>query len=446
MSGALRLLVRVLPLAGGLALLLELPRMDPLTSVGGAWPLPWRCDALAIALGLALALGIALAPWHAQQLWRLPLVSALLAVALLTDQLILLALVLLALGLLLADRRWMLAGGLLLLAALLLAAAGAMRWSDPQAGPRLSSPTFLLLALACLAGLGTYPFSLMAARPDALRRAAQPIWLLPLLRTVAWGPWNSGWALALVLVGAVGALWAAGAALGASDDETCHERLSGLWLSMALACLGLLTSVGMAAALWLPYGIAVSQPLLTGRRRMWAMPLPPTLMFTAVWLALGATAASGAMVLAAALLLATLIGVVAGYRTPEAAPHEEAPLTPTARAALALTLGGGLLTPLAIRALILPAVDQLQGGLTPFGLITIWPWVGLAALDAGQRRVAVLPSIALLALALVIGALVWLVARAAQARQGTTAAEAAPQADLQQALRQVWWLRGRRRG
>lgn len=442
MSGALRLLVRALLLAGGLGL----AHPDPLTGIGGAWPLPWRSDALTAALGPALALGIALAPWHAQQLWRLPLVSALLAVALLTDQLILLALVLLALGLLLADRRWMLAGGLLLLAALLLAAAGATRWSDPQAGPRLSSPTFLLLALACLAGLGTYPFSLMAARPDALRRAAQPIWLLPLLRTVAWGPWNSGWALALVLVGAVGALWAAGAALGTSDDETRSARLIDVWLSMALACIGLLTSVGMAAGLWLLYGIAVSQPLLSSRWRMWAMPFPPTLMFTAVWLALGATAASGAMVLAAALLLATLIGVVAGYRTPQADPERQRSDLYLARVALVLTIGGGLLTPIALRTLILPAVDLLQGGLTPFGLITIWPWVGLAALDAGQRRVAVLPSIALLALALVIGALVWIVARAAQTRQGTTATKATPPADLHQALRQVWWLRGRRRG
>lgn len=53
-------------------------------------------------------------------------------------------------------------------------------------------------------------------------------------------------------------------------------------------------------------------------------------------------------------------------------------------------------------------VAQLQGGLTPFGEVTLWPWAGLLALNAARQPVATLPSLALAGLMVILAALAWL--------------------------------------
>jgi len=103
----------------------------------------------------------------------------------------------------------------------------------------------------------------------------------------------------------------------------------------------------------------------------------------------------------------------------------------------------GIAAPPAIEQLILPAVDLLQGGLTPFGLLAVWPWIGIAALDAGQRRVTTLPAIAMLLFTLVCAAGVWIAARVL-ARQSERS-RSTP-AGMRVVLRRVWWLGARNGG
>src|SRR6185503_11553786 len=79
-----------------------------------------------------------------------------------------------------------------------------------------------------------------------------------------------------------------------------------------------------------------------------------------------------------------------------------------------IVLGVG--APPIARLLILPVVAQLQGGLTPFGDLNIWPWVGVATSDSAHTQVTTLPSIAIALLMLVLTALVYVVARLRQLR------------------------------
>ena len=85
----------------------------------------------------------------------------------------------------------------------------------------------------------------------------------------------------------------------------------------------------------------------------------------------------------------------------------------------------GVGAPPIARLLILPVVAQLQGGLTPFGDLNIWPWVGVAASDAAHTQVTTLPSIAIALLMLVLTALVYVVARLREIRRAEPAGRAA---------------------
>ena len=83
-------------------------------------------------------------------------------------------------------------------------------------------------------------------------------------------------------------------------------------------------------------------------------------------------------------------------------------------AAISLVLGAA--APAAMTWLIQPVVDQLQGGLAPYGSVNIWPWIGLASSDAANTPVATLPSLAIALLMLVLGALVYVIVRLAAPR------------------------------
>ncbi|HEY0735520.1 MAG TPA: hypothetical protein VGD69_11490 [Herpetosiphonaceae bacterium] len=441
--------LRVLPLLGALFMLRFLPQMAE-SSLGGTWPLAWRLDALTLCFAIALPLGVAFLPLN----WRdtLRALGALaLLVAVAGEHLLVLPVALIILGALLWSWRWLLAGALLTAGLGLMWLNGGSTWSAPATATAVTSPAFLLILLGCSIGLSNYPIALMRQSSDPVRQALQPIWLLALIRTIEWGPWNSGWTLAALLLGGVTTLWAASTALWASDRAQRIERILSTWLGMALACVGLLTTVGIAAALWLMLAYALSLGLLlrTERWGWWAGPVPPSASFVAAWLAQGATAASGAFLLAAVFWLATLFNGIAILRL-RSETQVSSKLSIASALGLGLALLLGVLAPLPLRWLMLPAIEPLQGGLTPFGLLDIWPWVGIAALDAGHRRVAVLPSIAVFVLALVVAALVWLVARVfGWVRLPSDEEQTQPeQADLWAQLRQqVWWIRGpKRRG
>jgi hypothetical protein len=135
--------------------------------------------------------------------------------------------------------------------------------------------------------------------------------------------------------------------------------------------------------------------------------IPLTTPFVAAWMLVGASVAGGVALLAgAAWLVVLLSGLTAALVGAEAEANRRARLI-AAGASVALGVGA----PLIILMLIQPVIEQLQGGLTPYGDVNIWPWVGLATIDAGHTPVTTLPSIAVAAFMLVLSALVYLLAR-----------------------------------
>lgn len=437
--------LQALPALAALALLRWLPLISQppeldaqRAAVQGVLLLPWRLDALTLTLLLALTVGVALVPLAPRDSLRALAALALLLPGLLFEHLLMLPLVLLGVALLLWDWRWLLAATLLLTGMTLLYRTGGAGWYSPASATALSSPLFLLLLAAAYIGLHGYPLGLLGRASDSgraiLSLALQPIWLLPLLRTIGWGPWNSGWALAALLLGGTAALGAATSALWTTPDRRV-ARIVGAWLGLALASIGLLTPVGIASTLWQILASALGLGLLLSqsRWRLWAAPLPLSSAFLASWLVQGATAASGTFLLTG---VCWLVAIMTGLATLRLRDETLPPPAPGSFGGLAtgLSLTLGVLAPLPLRWLIVPAIDLLQGGLTPFGLLDIWPWIGLAALDSGQRRVAVLPSIAVALLALVVAALVWLVSRLLSTGAPATPDEPAPIAAADQDL------------
>lgn len=456
MQRIIQRLLQAWPLLGALPLLRYLPTITT-APPAGVWPVPWRLDALALIFLLSLCASVALPalygsphsliPWS-DTLRALTALGVLLP-ALLLDHLLALPAALVLASALVRSWRWAAAAGVLLAGLILLRIGGGTTWPAAETAGVLTPGVFLMLVAATCVGLPCYPAGLAHQRYDPVRLMLQPIWLLPLLRTFAWGPWHSGWSVAIVLLGGATALWSASTALWSTSETERVERVVGTWQGLALACVGLATPVAAASALWqvLAYGLglALLQPYASerGRSALWAAPLPPSATFVACWLAQGAAAASGAFLLAAALWLATMLSGLAVLRLMSAT-------RPSWRSAgwllAACSIALGVVAPLPLRWLVMPAVELLQGGLTPFGLLDIWPWVGIAALDAGQRRVAVLPSIAVALMAVVSAALLWLLARlfgwssAEAAGNPATGTEAWTEIDGQ-----VWWTRGTRR-
>jgi hypothetical protein len=69
---------------------------------------------------------------------------------------------------------------------------------------------------------------------------------------------------------------------------------------------------------------------------------------------------------------------------------------------------------LVLPILLQPMIAQLQGGLTPFGEVIIWPWAGFLALNAARQPVATQPTIIIAALMLILATLVWVISELLQ--------------------------------
>lgn len=349
-----------------------------------------------------------------------------------------------------------------LLASYGLLARGAARFDDPAAGAALASLPFWLALLAAVLPIAGLAYRAPPEPSVALLRARffAPAWLYPLLRLYSLGPWNTGWGLATLLLGGGLALWCAlgGLALPRASARAAHASAS--WLALALAGTGLATSAGVAAAgyaalsylvlvlgatqHWLPASslndeepstkggtiaadsLAVgSSPFVTtsegspnpqlqtpssrppGLLAPWLLagPLPFSAPFVAAWLLMGACMAGGAAIVAGAAWLALLLSACALALW--GAPAADA----RTRLAGGLSLALGLAAPPLVRGLLAPVAAQLQGGLTPFGDVNIWPWVGLAVADAANRPVTTWPSLVAVLLLLVVGALAYTLAR-----------------------------------
>ncbi len=259
-------------------------------------------------------------------------------------------------------------------------------------------------------------------------------WLYPLARLYSLGPWNSGWSFATLLLGGALALWCVCSALVQPDVVARNTRIQSIYLALALAGLGLSNSAGVAAAC---YAILAYLVLLAGqgdwglRTRDSEDQLPPaspkphppfsellpwllssavplTAPFVAAWMLIGASVAGGVALLAGVSWLVALLHGLATALWNSATPaHARRQLLIAGTASVVLGVGA----PPIARLLILPVVAQLQGGLTPFGDLNIWPWVGVATSDATHTQVTTLPSIAIVLLMLVLTALVYVVTR-----------------------------------
>jgi hypothetical protein len=266
-----------------------------------------------------------------------------------------------------------------------------------------------------------------------------------------------------MLLGGGVALWCACSALAERK-----ARVEAIYLALALAGLGLSTSAGLAAAC---YGMLAYLVLAIGQGDWrlaitddpgsdsisnlqspiskllpWLLSsaIPLTAPFVAAWMLIGAGVAGGVVLLAGVAWLVALLHGLILARWNDAEPRQaRQPLLVAGAASVLLGVGA----PLIVRALIQPVVAQLQGGLTPYGDVNIWPWVGLASSDAAHTQVTTLPSIAIALLMLVLSALVYVVARlrklAGNTDQEATDRAAAPPPALLSNLRdEVPWLGG----
>jgi hypothetical protein len=300
-------------------------------------------------------------------------------------------------------------GGAALVAAAALLLRGVRRYDDPAAGAAIDSWVFLLTLLAACAPIA--PLDRRAVDREEGWREAQVIWLLPLLRLYPLGPWNDGWSLAATLLGGALALWAA---LGALTRATPADRgsASGRMIpALALASAGLASSAGVAACCYamLAHMIISVAPSGAARPRWahWSVAgvIPLSAVFIAAWMAIGAAAAAGSTALAGALWLACLIRGIALLTEGDVGETRGALIAGVAALAL------GVLAPAVSALLIQPVVDQLQGGLTAYGNLSVAPWVGITLLDSGSRVIATAPTMLVAGLMVVLLALCVLLAR-----------------------------------
>jgi hypothetical protein len=347
-----------------------------------------------------------------------------------------------------------LAASCLLLGSAALALRGAARYDDRTAGAALDSFVFWFVLLAALIACAplfqattdgdkekqNYPVTPSPRRPVTFSKASSFInfdlfrlaWLYPLARLYSLGPWNSGWSFATLLLGGGLALWCAGSALVQPDVAARNARLQSIYLALALAGLGLSNSAGIVAAC---YGVLAFMVLSVGhedRRTEISDPIliapisniqppisnllpwllssavPLTAPFVAAWMLMGASVAGGVALLAGVVWLVALLHGLAGALWNRV---EQVPVSRRLLFAGVTSVVLGVGAPPIARLLILPVVAQLQGGLTPFGELNIWPWVGVATSDSAHTQVTTLPSIAIALLLLVLSALVYVVAR-----------------------------------
>jgi hypothetical protein len=348
-----------------------------------------------------------------------------------------------------------------------LATRGALHNDERTAGSALDSFVFwfvLLAAIIPISGIGRTTNDGTPSAPPLIggdggvvggrsSLAGQDLfriaWFYPLVRLYSLGPWNSGWSFATLLLGGAAALWAAISAIAPRRARRELTLLS--YLGLALAGLGLGTSAGIAAGCYgvLTFLILASRPTLRrgsgqaidhrpfvsaqGRRPAtdksamsetlpsplhpftpsplhWLLSgaIPFTAPFVAAWMIVGAGVAGGVALLSGVAWLVVLLNALTTtLGSGPGSPDTRRPLLVAAATSAAL----GIAAPLVVSALIQPVIEQLQGGLTPYGDVNIWPWIGLTTIDAAHTQVTTLPSIAVAALMLVLSALVYLIVR-----------------------------------
>lgn len=329
----------------------------------------------------------------------------------------------------------LLAAGCLALGYGTLAARGTLRYDAPTAGAALDWVVFWFTLLAAV--VPQLPFTTSLAGPTQI--GWRLAWLYPLVRLYSLGPWNTGWSYAALLLGGAAALWAALATLTTPDGPT-RARLAGVsFAALTLTGFALGTSAGIAAGCYL----ALTSLLLDRTPATDATPatawslldaLPLTAPFVGVWMLIGAATAAGVPALGGVVWLVALLGALASA--------VYAPRRLPSRLHIGLSLALGIGAPLVVLLLITPMIEQLQGGLSVYGDVNVWPWVGLATINAAKTPVAALPSVAVAGLLGVLCALVYLITRLRDnPEQPAAPADAPPAQALLNWLRsEVPWL------
>lgn len=283
---------------------------------------------------------------------------------------------------------WGIAGASLLLGYGTLFARGISHYNGANPGGALLSTGFWCTLLGTLAALLAL---LRHHTPLIVMRVFAPAWLYPLMRLYSLGEWQIEWSVATLLLGGALAGWCTFATLAEPRPPQRMARSSVAVLAGALAGVGLGSGAGIVAAC---YGLLCYVVLLAGERRNdWAGAHPFSAAFVASWMLSGASLAGGAGMLAGVFWLAVLLAGL-GWALWGAAPS--GPWLGVA------SFGLGIGAPLLARALLAPVAGQLAGGLSPYGDMSVWPWVGMAATDAAQTPVASWPVIAAALLLLVL--------------------------------------------
>ena len=287
----------------------------------------------------------------------------------------------------------------------LLTWGGARRFDAANAGAALTSAVFWLVLIGAAAvfshqtsahsadyspctihhspflpGQSAWPSLRQSHSPFTIHHSPFLLWLYLLARLYTLGPWLLDWSLALLTLGATLLVW----------NVILRPHRVAIMASLALIALGLGTSAGIAAACLVV--LAMLLPV-TSARQPTIILLPFTISFVAFWSVIGAVAASGISVLAGILWLAML-----GLALSSALQEQPGPDSRITAVSVVLAL----ISPGMYALLIQPVVEQLQGGLTPYGTLSSWPWLGLAVANSGNRGVAALPLIAIAGLLLVL--------------------------------------------
>jgi hypothetical protein len=313
--------------------------------------------------------------------------------------------------------------------------SGTWHYTLPTAGAGLTSLVFWFVLLAALIGVGAcvVAVDLTTTRRHGTDLLLALAWYYPLVRLYSLGPWNPGWHFATLLLGGAVALWAAWRALIGTTYTMRVRWLLAVQAGLALAGIGLGTSAGLAAGCYalltvplILFGLAerpaedTTARMLRSASSVWQPAagwslwllsggLPFTAPFVAAWMGIGAAAAAQMFLLSGILWLAALLATLTLAQVASQPLVQVRGRRLALAAAVSLVLGGA--APGVISLGIRPIVQQLQGGMTPFGDLELWPWSGLLALDSARQPVAALPSATILALMLVLSALAWLLIR-----------------------------------
>ncbi len=306
-----------------------------------------------------------------------------------------------------------------------LAWRGARTFDAPLAGAALDSFVFWFVLLAAAIPL-LPPVGRLDADTDeksSLNLFAYA-WFYPLMRLYTLAPWNEGWSFATMTLGGGAMIWLTLGALTATTRArraACNRRR---FLALALAGIGLSNGAGLAAGCYaaLVYLLLVvteeTEPDMEANTgaTVWGFPssvpswllsgaIPLTAPFIATWMIVGAGAAGGVTMLAAVAWLTMLIGALPVVIDPPAIASRRRWFGG------AISLALGVTSPLTLYLLIQPVIEQLQGGLSVYGDVNVWPWVGLAMVNSARTGITALPTIGAAGLMVVLSALVYLLSR-----------------------------------